>query len=61
MNASYIGVGMEKLPNTAIVFDRFHVVKLMNEKIPQIHIISSSGNSRRRLREKWSKAHGGFF
>ncbi len=36
MNAGYIGAVMENLPGTAIVFDRFHVVKLMNEKITDI-------------------------
>ncbi|CCH49906.1 transposase (fragment) [Pseudodesulfovibrio piezophilus C1TLV30] len=36
MNAGYISAVMENLPNTAVVFDRFHVVKLMNEKITQI-------------------------
>jgi len=36
MNAGHISVVMESLPGAAIVFDRFHVVKLMNEKITQI-------------------------
>jgi transposase len=36
MNAGYIRAVMESLPDAAIVFDRFHVVKLMNEKITQI-------------------------
>ena len=36
MNAGYISAVMESLPDAAIVFDRFHVVKLMNEKITQI-------------------------
>jgi Transposase and inactivated derivatives len=36
MNAGYIGAVTENLPAAAIVFDRFHVVKLMNEKITQI-------------------------
>ncbi|CCH47531.1 ISL3 family transposase [Pseudodesulfovibrio piezophilus] len=36
VNASFISAFMENLSNTAIVFDWFHVVKLMNEKITQI-------------------------
>ena len=36
MNAGYISAVMENLPNAAIVFDRFHEVKLRNEKITQI-------------------------
>ena len=36
MNAGYINAVMENLKDAALVFDRFHVVKLMNDKITQI-------------------------
>ena len=36
MNAGYINAVMENLKNADLVFDRFHVVKLMNDKITQI-------------------------
>ncbi|WP_419786521.1 ISL3 family transposase [Pseudodesulfovibrio sp.] len=36
MNAGYINAVRENLKDAALVFDRFHVVKLMNEKITQI-------------------------
>lgn len=36
INASYISTAMESLPDTTIVFDRFHVVKMMNEKITEV-------------------------
>jgi transposase len=36
MSAAYISAVQAKLPNAAIVFDRFHVVKLMNEKLTQL-------------------------
>ncbi len=32
MNAGYINAVMEHLKDAALVFDRFHVVKLMNDK-----------------------------
>lgn len=36
MNAWYLSAVMENLKDAALVFDRFHVVKLMNDKITQI-------------------------
>src|SRR5690606_35186394 len=33
MSAAYISAVQTHLPNAAIVFDHFHVVKLMNEKL----------------------------
>jgi transposase len=33
MSAAYISAVTENLPDAAIVFDRFHIVKLMNEKL----------------------------
>ena len=36
MNAGYISAVIENLRDAALVFDRFHVVKLMNDKISQI-------------------------
>jgi transposase len=36
MSTAYIAAVMEHLPKAALVFDRFHVVKLMNEKITEI-------------------------
>ncbi len=36
MSAAYISAVKANLPNAAIVFDRFHVVKLMNEKLTQL-------------------------
>lgn len=36
MNAGYISAVMENLKDAVLVFDRFHVVKLMNDKITQI-------------------------
>jgi len=36
MSAAYISAVQANLPGAAIVFDRFHVVKLMNEKLTQL-------------------------
>ena len=36
MSAAYISAVRVNLPDAAIVFDRFHVVKLMNEKLTQL-------------------------
>lgn len=36
MSAAYISAVKANLPDAAIVFDRFHVVKLMNEKLTQL-------------------------
>ena len=36
MSPAYISAVLENLPGTPIVFDRFHVVKLMNEKLTKI-------------------------
>lgn len=36
MSAAYISAVKANLPHASIVFDRFHVVKLMNEKLTQL-------------------------
>jgi transposase len=36
MSAAYISAVWDNLPNAAIVFDRFHIVKLMNDKLTQL-------------------------
>ncbi len=36
MSAAYIKAVTENLPNAAIVFDHFHIVKLFNEKLTQL-------------------------
>ena len=36
MSAAYIGAALENIPEAAIVFDRFHVTKLYNEKLSDI-------------------------
>ena len=36
MSGGYIAAVMESLPKAALVFDRFHVVKLMNEKLSDL-------------------------
>ena len=36
MSAAYWAAVMEHLPNAAIVFDRFHIMKLMNEKLDNL-------------------------
>ncbi|GAG88561.1 unnamed protein product, partial [marine sediment metagenome] len=36
MSAAYISAVQTHLPDAAIVFDHFHVVKLMNEKLTQL-------------------------
>jgi len=36
MSGGYIAAVMEHLPQAALVFDRFHVVKLMNEKLSDL-------------------------
>lgn len=36
MSAAYISAVLRNLPDAAIVFDTFHVVKLMNEKLTQL-------------------------
>jgi transposase len=36
MSAAYIGAVCDHLPGAQIVFDRFHVVKLMNEKLSDL-------------------------
>ena len=36
MSGGYIAAVMEHLPKAALVFDRFHVVKLMNEKLSDL-------------------------
>ncbi len=36
MSAAYISAVTEQLPDATIVFDKFHVVKLMNEKLTQL-------------------------
>jgi transposase len=36
MSAAYISAVQANLPDAAIVFDRFHVVKLMNEKLTEL-------------------------
>jgi transposase len=36
MSAAYIGAVLENLPGIPLVFDHFHVVKLMNEALTQI-------------------------
>lgn len=36
MSPAYIGAVLENLPGSAIVFDRFHVTKLYNEKLSDI-------------------------
>jgi transposase len=36
MSAAYIGAVLENLPKVPLVFDHFHVVKLMNEALTQI-------------------------
>ncbi len=36
MSGGYIAAVMEHLPQAALVFDRFHVVKLMNEKLTDL-------------------------
>jgi transposase len=36
MSGGYIAAVMEYLPKAALVFDRFHVVKLMNEKLTDL-------------------------
>jgi transposase len=36
MSAAYIGAVLENLPGVPLVFDHFHVVKLMNEALTQI-------------------------
>ena len=36
MSAAYWAAVLEQLPNAAIVFDRFHLTKLMNEKIDDL-------------------------
>jgi transposase len=36
MSAAYISAVQTNLPDAAIVFDRFHIVKLMNEKLTQL-------------------------
>ena len=36
MSAAYIGAVLENLPGVPLVFDHFHVVKLMNEALTQV-------------------------
>jgi len=36
MSAAYWAAVMEHLPEAAVVFDRFHIMKLMNEKLDQL-------------------------
>jgi len=48
MNARYLSAVIENLKDAALVFDRFHVVKLMNDKITQIR--------RQLFREIWSSS-----
>jgi transposase len=36
MSAAYIGAVLENLPQAALVFDHFHVVKLMNDKLSEL-------------------------
>jgi transposase len=36
MSAAYISAVWDNLPDAAIVFDRFHIVKLMNDKLTQL-------------------------
>ena len=36
MSTSYIKGAQEKMPQAAIVFDRFHIAKKMNEAVDQI-------------------------
>jgi len=36
MSGAYWAVVLEKLPGVAVVFDRFHIVKLMNEKLDEL-------------------------
>jgi transposase len=36
MSAAYWAAIVENLPNAALVFDRFHIIKLANEKIDQL-------------------------
>ncbi|QLA17965.1 ISL3 family transposase [Desulfolutivibrio sulfoxidireducens] len=36
MSPAYIGAVLENLPGVPLVFDKFHVVKLMNEKLTEI-------------------------
>jgi transposase len=36
MSAAYWTAVLDQLPNAAIVFDRFHLTKLMNEKIDDL-------------------------
>ena len=36
MSAGYWAAVMEHLPEAAIVFDRFHIIKLMNEKLDRL-------------------------
>jgi transposase len=36
MSAAYIGAVLDNLPGVPLVFDHFHVVKLMNEALTQI-------------------------
>lgn len=36
MSTAYISAVSENLPNAAIVFDRFHIVKLMNDRLSQL-------------------------
>ena len=36
MSAAYWAAVMEHLPEAAIVFDRFHIIKLMNEKLDRL-------------------------
>jgi len=36
MSGAYWAVVLEKLPGAAVVFDRFHIMKLMNEKLDEL-------------------------
>jgi transposase len=36
MSGAYWAAVLEKLPGTAVVFDRFHIAKLMNEKLDEL-------------------------
>jgi transposase len=49
MGKAYIAAVKKNLPNAAIVFDRFHVVKLVNEtldKIRRVEVAKASENNR---------------
>lgn len=37
MSAAYISAVQEHLPKAALVFDRFHVMKLFNDKLTALH------------------------